>query len=85
MAEQGFPDEARAIREAWKQGDKEKAVHLVPDVLIETLSIAGTPAECRERVEAYRQSGIGHPVIFPVSEGPMGKQHVLEAVQACAP
>jgi len=85
MAEQGFPEEARAIRAAWKQGDKEKAVQLVPDVLIETLSIVGTPAVCRERVEAYRQSGIGHPVIFPVSDGPSGKQHVLEAVQACAP
>ena len=41
MAEQGFSDEARAIREAWKQGDKEKAVQLVPDVLIETSVLLG--------------------------------------------
>ena len=85
MAEQGFPEEAQAIRAAWQQGDRQKAVQLVPDPLIETVSVAGTPTECRERVEAYRHAGIVHPVIFPVSDGPNGKQHVLDAVRACAP
>ena len=80
MAEQGFPEEARAIREAWQKGDRQKAIQLVPDPLIETVSVVGTPTECRERVEAYRHSGIVHPVIFPVSDGPSGKQHVLDAV-----
>ncbi|MCY4388749.1 MAG: LLM class flavin-dependent oxidoreductase [Desulfurellaceae bacterium] len=85
MAEQGFPEEAQAIRAAWQQGDRQKAVQLVPDPLIETVSVVGTPTECRARVEAYRDSGIVHPVIFPVSDGPSGKQHVLDAVRACAP
>ena len=85
LAEQGFPKEAQAIREVWQQGDRQKALQLVPDPLIEAVSVTGTPTECRERIEAYRHSGIVHPVIFPVSDGPTGKQHVLDAVRACAP
>ena len=58
MAEQGFPEEAQATRAAWQQGDRQKAVQLVPDPLIETVSVPATLTECRERVEAYRHAGI---------------------------
>jgi alkanesulfonate monooxygenase SsuD/methylene tetrahydromethanopterin reductase-like flavin-dependent oxidoreductase (luciferase family) len=85
MAESGFPDAAQAIRDAWTKGDREGAAKLVPDELIQALGVAGTPAECRERIEAYRHSGIALPIIFPLGGGPTAKQQVMDTLQACKP
>jgi len=85
MAESGFPQEAAAIRAAWQQGDQTGAAKLVPDAMVQALGIAGTATEARERLEAYRQSGIRLPIIFPVGGGPGGKQKVMEAIRAYAP
>jgi hypothetical protein len=85
MAESGFPEAAQAVREAWLTGDREGATKLVPDDMVQALGIAGPAAESRERVEAYRESGIQLPIIFPVGGGPDGKEKVMEAIRACAP
>lgn len=85
MAESGFPEAAQAIRTTWQQGDREGAAKLVPDELIQALGVAGTPAECRARIEAYRSAGIALPIIFPLGGGPDSKQKVMEAIRACAP
>lgn len=85
MAESGFPEAAQAIRTTWQKGDREGAAKLVPDELIQALGVAGTPAECRARIEAYRSAGIALPIIFPLGGGPDSKQKVMEAIRACAP
>jgi alkanesulfonate monooxygenase SsuD/methylene tetrahydromethanopterin reductase-like flavin-dependent oxidoreductase (luciferase family) len=85
MAESGFPEAAQAIRAAWQKGDQTGAAKLVPDAMVQALGIAGTATECRERVEAYRQSGIKLPIIFPVGGGSDGKQKVMDAIRTCAP
>ena len=87
LAEHGFPEAARAIRAAWVQGDRESATRAVPDALIAAVGVAGTPEVCRERVEAYRHSGIALPIINPVtlSAGRDSKQDVMDAIRACAP
>ena len=85
MAESGFPEAAQAIRAAWRKGDRAGAAKLVPDELIQTMGVAGTPTECRERIESYRQSGLGLPIIFPVGEGVNAKQTVMDTIRACAP
>jgi hypothetical protein len=40
--------------------------------------------ECRERVEACRQSGITLPIISPRLNGPDPKKQVIDAIKACA-
>ena len=62
MAEHGYPVEAAAIAEAWARGDREAAGRGVSDELIDATGVAGTPEQCRARVEAYRQSGIDVPI-----------------------
>jgi len=52
MADHGFGPEAAAIADAWSRGDREAAERAVTDDLIDATSIAGTPRECRERIEA---------------------------------
>ena len=85
MAESGFPEAAQAIKAAWEQGDRQAAERAVPNELIASTGVVGTPTECRERLEAYRRSGIALPIISPFSRGSGGTSRVIEAIKACAP
>ena len=85
MAEHGFVEEAAAIAAAWSRGDREAAERAVSDAMIDASSIAGTPEECRERIEAYRQSGIDLPILSPFARGPGSKARFEAAIRACAP
>ena len=57
----------------------------MPDALIAAVSAAGTPEQCREKIDAYRRSGIGLPIVSPRASGPEGKRMALDALRACAP
>ncbi|GIX46719.1 MAG: LLM class F420-dependent oxidoreductase [Candidatus Tectimicrobiota bacterium] len=85
MAESGFAEAAAAIHAAWQRGDRQAAVRAVPDALIASTGVVGTPAECQERLAAYRHSGIALPIISPFTRVADGKQRALEAIRACAP
>lgn len=82
MAESGYPEAAAAIAEAWARGDREAAARAVPDGLIDATCIAGTPEECRERIEAYRDAGIQLPILSPRTDRLADFHAVLEH---CAP
>jgi 5,10-methylenetetrahydromethanopterin reductase len=85
MAESGFADEVEAVRRAWEEGDPDRAMRLVPDGLIDRMTLAGTPSECRERLRAYRDAGIALPIVMPRVGGPDAKRQVLDVLAACAP
>jgi probable F420-dependent oxidoreductase len=85
MAEHGFPEEAAAIAAAWSRGDRAAAECAVSDQLIDTTSVAGTPTQCRDRIEAYRRSGIDVPILSPFARGPGAKAKFEAVIRACAP
>ena len=85
LAESGFPAEAAAVAKAWAAGDKAGAERAVTDEMIAATSVAGTPAECRERLEAYRASGLDVPIISPFARGPGARDRFLAAIEACEP
>jgi len=85
MAEHGFAAEAAAIAEAWARGDRAAAERAVSDAMIHETSIVGTPEQCRDRVEAYRRSGIDVPILSPFARGPDAKARFEAAIRACAP
>jgi probable F420-dependent oxidoreductase len=85
MAEHGFVEAAAAIAEAWSRGDRGAAERAVSDAMIDASSIAGTPDECVERIEAYRQSGIDLPILSPFARGPGSKARFEAVIRACAP
>ena len=61
------------------------AERAVSDALIDATSVAGTPEQCRERIEAYRRSGIDLPILSPYARGPGAKAKFEAAIRACAP
>ena len=53
FAAHGFGDQARAIREAASRKDFVAMRNAVPDEMVNTFALAGTPDEGRERIEEY--------------------------------
>ena len=85
IAAHGFEGEAADIARSWSHGDRDGAVRAVSDDLIDATSVAGTPEYCRERLEAYRQSGIDTPIISPFARGKGAKDTFERTIRACAP
>lgn len=51
------------------RGDRDAAVGLVTDAMVDATGVAGTPEECRDRFGAYCESGIDLPIISPLAPG----------------
>ena len=85
LAESGFAEAAARLREAWQRGDRERAVDLVPDALVDAVALAGPAALCREGIGRYRAAGITLPIVTPRVRDGGGAGAVKEAIRACAP
>jgi probable F420-dependent oxidoreductase len=85
LAEAGFGDAVRAIKEAFERGGREAAAKVVPDALIDAVALAGTPAACHDRLEALRRAGLALPIVSPRAGGPDAKAMAMAAIRACAP
>jgi alkanesulfonate monooxygenase SsuD/methylene tetrahydromethanopterin reductase-like flavin-dependent oxidoreductase (luciferase family) len=85
LAEAGFADEVHGIKEAFDRGGRDAAAKAVPETLVDAVALAGTPQQCRDRIEAYRAAGLALPIVSPRATGPAAKATALAAIHACAP
>ena len=44
------------------------ATRRISDPVVDGLTVAGTPEECRARIAAYREAGLQLPILFPVED-----------------
>ena len=84
IAAQGYEDVASAIAAAWRTGDRKGALEAITDELIDGLVISGTPAECKERIESFREAGLTTPVMMFLSTQ-MSRESIKSALLALAP
>ncbi|MCW2935266.1 MAG: oxidoreductase [Actinomycetia bacterium] len=70
----GFEREARQIQDAHLDGDKKAAEAMVPAELVAGMSLVGPEGFVRDRVEAYRASGVTVLNVEPI--GPNGLRDV---------
>ncbi len=84
IAEHGFADEAAKIAEAWARGDRKAAEGFVTDAMLSATGIVGAPAECREKIQAYRESGIDLPILSPFARGPGAAETFKTVLEALA-
>jgi F420-dependent oxidoreductase-like protein len=54
----GFEDAARKIQDLYLAGKKDEAAAAVPDTLADEVSLVGPPERLRDRLAAWRESGI---------------------------
>jgi 5,10-methylenetetrahydromethanopterin reductase len=59
----GLDIDHAAIMAACARRDLDAAVALLPDEAAAAFAVAGTPRECRERLEAYLSVGLDEPII----------------------
>ncbi len=67
----GRGDRLRPMHEAWAAGDRKGAAAAVPDDVVDDLVLHGSPAECRDKVQAYADAGVKTPVmaLLPTPSG----------------
>jgi F420-dependent oxidoreductase-like protein len=61
----GFEDAAREIQDLYLDGKKDEAAAAVPPELIDTIALVGPRDRVRERLEIYRQAGVGTLIAAP--------------------
>ncbi|WP_331233606.1 TIGR04024 family LLM class F420-dependent oxidoreductase [Natronorarus salvus] len=84
LARQGYEEEANAIAAAWGSGDRERALSLISDDLLDDVSAAGTPEEARECLSRFEAiDGLDRVAMsFPRGATP---EEIEETIDALSP
>jgi len=54
----GRGDQLRGMWDAWKIGDRKEALAQIPDSVVDEIIVHGSPAECRDKIQAYFDNGV---------------------------
>jgi F420-dependent oxidoreductase-like protein len=76
----GYEREAAAIQDLYLAGRKDEAAAMVPAGLIESTSLVGSASYVKERIAAYRESGVTVLNVNPVGAGEPAR--MIEQVRA---
>jgi F420-dependent oxidoreductase-like protein len=72
FARYGFEDAAETIQDLFLAGKKHEAEAAVPDAFLDATQLIGDEGFIRDRIDAYRASGVTRLDVTPVGEDPMG-------------
>jgi probable F420-dependent oxidoreductase len=84
----GRGDLLRPMMEAWKAGERQEALSLVPDEVIQDILVYGDKKEIVDKVQAYVENGVTAPVmaIIPTAQEPAEQAaQSVEAVRELTP
>ena len=63
----GFEAPAKEVQDLYLEGKREEAMAALPGELIDTVSLCGSPDVVRERLEVFREAGVGTLMISPMA------------------
>jgi F420-dependent oxidoreductase-like protein len=72
VCQYGFEAEAEKIQDMYLDGHKRDAEALVPLELLEMCNLVGPESYVKERIEAFRESGVTSLQVTPVDDDPAG-------------
>ena len=77
-----FPDEADAVADAWRDGDRGAAAGHVTDEMVDALGVAGTPERARTRLdELLAETPVDYPLlVVPAQAADDLAEQTLEAL-----
>jgi F420-dependent oxidoreductase-like protein len=67
MVRYGFEDAAGEVQELYLDGRQEEAAAALSDELIDTVTLCGPADVVRERLEVYREAGVGTLIVSPMA------------------
>jgi 1,4-dihydroxy-2-naphthoate octaprenyltransferase len=80
LEQAGFEPELRdRIMAAWRTEDYHKAAEIIPDDMLDTFMLCGTPEEIAEGAARYNAAGMDTPIIQPVVQEDDQVQLIIEA------
>jgi probable F420-dependent oxidoreductase len=59
----GRADVLQPMWDHWAAGDRKAALAAIPDELVDTLIVHGSPEECREHIARYQENGVTTPAL----------------------
>jgi probable F420-dependent oxidoreductase len=62
----GWGERIEPMVEAWNARERERALELVPDELVREIYLFGSPAQMRERLDAFAERGVSTHVLTPL-------------------
>ena len=77
----GYGERIEPMVTAWEAGDRQGAAAAAPWELIEEMFVFGSPAQMRERIEAFVEGGITLPIVTPIAT----PDKLGELIEALAP
>jgi probable F420-dependent oxidoreductase len=84
----GRGDALSPMMKAWQAGERQQAVGLVPEDIVDDIFVFGTPAACKEKIRDYVAQGITTPVLqlIPTERDPQaGAAQCIQALKDLAP
>ena len=78
----GRSDMLQPMWDAWAEGDRKKALEVMPDEIVDQLIIHGSPDECREHVGRYVANGVTTPALAVL---PLAGVDTRQAIRDLAP
>jgi F420-dependent oxidoreductase-like protein len=76
----GFEDAAREVQDLYLEGKRDEAAAALPSELIDSVSLCGPEDRIRERLEAYRDAGIGTMIATPLAMEVEGRSRTMRAL-----
>jgi probable F420-dependent oxidoreductase len=83
----GYENEARVAFEAWNAGDRKKALQSIPDTMMESIYVLGSPDRIAKRLRAYEKAGITTSALQFTSYAPDSAERrtrIMKAIEALA-
>jgi probable F420-dependent oxidoreductase len=81
LAMHSLQDAAAEMRAAWARRDTEAMIAAVPDLMVELMAVAGTPAEARDQFRAGFADRYDHVLLYPPSFG-LGQEEIAVGIEA---
>jgi probable F420-dependent oxidoreductase len=83
----GFENEAREAFEAWNAGDRKKALQSIPQTMVESLYVLGSPDRIAKRLHEFEAAGITTSTLQFTSFAPNHTERrarILKAIETLA-
>jgi F420-dependent oxidoreductase-like protein len=80
----GYESAAEEIQDLYLDGKKDEAAALVPDDLLEGLSLCGPEGYLAERIAAFKEAGVTHLQVIPIPIGGQKPTELIEKVRELA-
>lgn len=84
MARQGYEDEAHEISAAWASGDRERALSVISDEMLDAFAAAGTPGRAREELAKFAEIDGLDAIAVGFPRG-ADESEIVETLEALAP